>query len=420
MPFFLTHPSLLPNIRYFVTMLAGSGAMLHLFRAKSRKDGLAFTFTVAQAFSVRWNMMKDELAGGPTSPRRATSPTGALETTTSSPACRRGILRKQPQCTLGDYKVRLKSEESDETSEEDGGDDDDHEDAEAALKAELGKKYRDTKQKSPKRGSLMGSLRKNKNKNSSASEESPKKKKSENEEGDEFSEEEEDDEADAGLQARGTKQKSARRASLLGSLRMKKVEESPKKKKSESEEGDEFSEEEEDDTELGLKVHDIKQKSTRRASLLGSLKKKKGEDSPKKKKSESEDSPKKKKGEKCDSPRRASLMGSLRKKKGDKGEESPKKSPKKKGDKSKRVIVGGDPSLRLDSDWLEDDVDSDEVDHVSAYMTVVANDDVPSPVKKNGKEASSVSPSVSPSTPVNDWVHESSSLIDRPDSSIDL
>jgi hypothetical protein len=412
MPFFLTHPSLPLNIRYFVTMIAGSGAMLHLFRAKSRKDGLAFTFTVAQAFSVRWNMMKDELAGGPTSPRRATSPTGALETTTSSPACRRGILRKQPQCTLGDYKVRLKSEESDETSEDDGGDDD-RDDAEAALKAELGKKYRDTKQKSPKRGSLMGSLRKNKNKNSSASEESPKKKKSENEEGDEFSEEEEDDEADAGLKARGTKQKSARRASLLGSLRKKKVEceESPKKKKSESEEGDEFSEEEEDDTEFGLKVHDTKQKSTRRASLLGSLKKKK---------SESEESPKKKKGEKCNSPRRASLMGSLRKKKGDKGEESPKKSPKKKGDKSKRVIVGGDPSLRLDSDWLEEEVDSDEVDHVSAYMTVVANDDVPSPVKKNGKEASSVSPSVPPSTPVNDWVHESSSLIDRPDSSIDL
>lgn len=65
-----------PKKIYFVTMPKNGISMMHLFEVTDPQDGLEFTFTVAQAFHVRWNVIQTKTKNGST--RRVTSPTGAV------------------------------------------------------------------------------------------------------------------------------------------------------------------------------------------------------------------------------------------------------------------------------------------------------------------------------------------------------
>lgn len=88
-----------PTKIYFVTAPTDGHSMLHLFAARSHKLGLEYTFTMAQAFHVRWSNI-GTAAGMPG--RRCTSPTGAIGLSSSTPRERRA---KSPPASLGTHPL---------------------------------------------------------------------------------------------------------------------------------------------------------------------------------------------------------------------------------------------------------------------------------------------------------------------------
>mmetsp|Transcript_31079 Transcript_31079/g.93337 ORF Transcript_31079/g.93337 Transcript_31079/m.93337 type:complete len:353 (+) Transcript_31079:22-1080(+) len=101
-----------PTKIYFVTAPPKAKAMLHLFEAPTAKEGLAYTFTMAQAFHQRWNSLGASQMAGPASPTRATSPTGGIAMPAAASA-RRALSpvqerrARQPPATLGTHLIGL-------------------------------------------------------------------------------------------------------------------------------------------------------------------------------------------------------------------------------------------------------------------------------------------------------------------------
>jgi hypothetical protein len=93
-----------PRKIYFVTAPSDGRAMLHLFLTDSIKMGLEYTFTMAQAFHVRWN----SIGAAATMPgRRCTSPTGMVGMSMRSPTSAPERRAKSPNATLGTRLLKL-------------------------------------------------------------------------------------------------------------------------------------------------------------------------------------------------------------------------------------------------------------------------------------------------------------------------